>query len=241
MINSFNSWGNLKEIVVGTATNAHWPVNCPVFRQKEISTSWKETPVPRGPVDEAIIKEANDDLDNFCHILTSLGITVHRPTNLDFKSFDGMYNYCPRDRILVIGDNVIDAPMAYPTRIPEIEGLQHVLPTSIIHCNDPTAMFDAANVCRLGFDLLYLISQTGNNAGATWLQEVLGSQYKVHKLDNIYNGVHIDSTISPVREGLVVLNADRINDNNLPLIFKSWDKIWITGNQVVEQPFVHYP
>ena len=239
MLNSCNEWGTLKEIILGTATNAHWPVNCPSFRNLEKTTSWKETPVPSGPIDKKIIDETNYDLEKFKETLESLLVKVHRPSDLDFQTFDGMYNYCPRDRILVVGSTAIDAPMLYPTRLKELEAIIDFIP-DVIKCQDPEVVFDAANICRLGNDLLYLVSESGNKKGAEWLQSVL-PDHRIHRLDNIYSGVHIDSTISPVREGLVVLNGDRINHNNLPIIFKSWDKIWVTGDDVFPQGFTNYP
>ena len=63
--------------------------------------------------------------------------------------------------------------------------------------------------------------------GARWLQSVLGNKYKVHTYDNIYSFAHLDSTIIPLREGLVMYNASRVNEDNEPDLFKSWDKIWI--------------
>jgi N-dimethylarginine dimethylaminohydrolase len=240
MIKSKNEWDNLKEVILGTATNAHWPVHCPSFRNLEKTTAWRETAVPSGPVDQIIIDETNEDLENFQQALESLGIKVHRPKDLDFQSFDGMYNYCPRDRVLIIGKNIIDAPMLYPTRKQEIHAIDHMLTETIITCTDHEVVFDAANICRLGKDLLYLVSDSGNRKGAEWLQKILPT-HKVHILDNIYSGVHIDSTIIPVREGLVVLNADRINQNNLPDIFKTWDKIWISGQDIIPQEFIGYP
>ena len=151
-----------------------------------------------------------------------------------------MYNYCPRDRVLIVGNNIIDAPMLYPTRKKELDALVHLFNNNVITCSESDVVFDAANICRLGNDLLYLVSESGNRQGARWLQEVLPN-HKVHLLDNIYSGVHIDSTISPVREGLVVLNADRITNDNIPSVLKSWDKIWISGDDIVPQEFIGYP
>ncbi len=240
MIKSNNEWGQLQEVILGTATNAHWPVVCPIFRNLENTTAWKETPVSSGPVDIKIIEETNEDLEKFQEILESLDIRVHRPKDLDFRSFDGMYNYCPRDRVLIVGNIIIDAPMLYPTRKKEISAIEHLLNHCIVSCEDPSVIFDAANICRLGQDLLYLVSDSGNISGAKWLQQIL-PEHKIHILDNIYSGVHIDSTISPIREGLVVLNADRINNNNLPTVFKNWDKIWIEGTNIIPQGFTNYP
>ena len=241
MLNSKNEWNSLKRIIVGTATNAHWPVNCPVFRGQELTTLWKDSPVPSGAVSKTIIDEANEDLETLSSVLKSLDVVVHRPTDLNFADFDGMYNYCPRDRVLIVGKNIINAPMLYPTRKMELNALEQFLDGTLINCIDSAVTFDAANICRLGKDVLYLVSESGNRAGAEWLQKILGDQYHIHILDNIYSGVHIDSTISPVREGLVVLNADRINENNIPEPLKTWDKIWISGDDIVPQKFIDYP
>lgn len=236
-----NEWSDLQSVIVGSATNAHWPVFDPTFRQLEKTTKWQESPVPKGLVPQYIVDEANEDLQKLADYLTSIGVEVIRPFDLDFQSFDGMYNYCPRDRVLIVGDQVIDAPMLYPTRIPEIEAIQQFLPSNLISCNNDAACFDAANVCRLGKDLLYLVSDSGNYEGAKWLQEVVGTDRVVHVLDNIYSGVHIDSTISPVNSSLVVINSDRINKNNLPDVFKDWDIISMSREDLSEQSFVNYP
>lgn len=240
MLNSNNEWGQLREIIVGSATNAHWPVNCQSFRTLEKTTAWTFSPVPKGPVTKWVIDEANEDLDNLSSHLQSLDIIVHRPKDLDFQSFDGMYNYCPRDRVLILGNKFVDAPMMYRTRVPELLAIEHLLEGEMLHCSSKDVTFDAANICRLGKDLLYLVSDSGNLAGAEWLQKAF-PEYTVHVLTNIYRGVHIDSTISPIREGLVVLNADRLTEDTVPEPLKSWDKIWITGEQLHSQSFVEYP
>tara|TARA_B110000858_G_scaffold197504_1_gene259398 strand:+ start:1378 stop:2304 length:927 start_codon:yes stop_codon:yes gene_type:complete len=242
-LNSHNEWDQLKKVFVGIADYAHWPVNCPEFRKLEQTTGWTETPVPSGYVPKKIVEEANHDLDVLAQTLMDENIEVVRPLTVDYGKFDGMYGYCPRDRVLVIGDKAIDAPMLYPTRRNEIYTLDDHLGgfENQIKCNDPEAMFDAANICRLGNDLLYLVSDSGNVKGAEWLQKTLGNKYKVHILDNIYSGVHIDSTISPIREGLVVLNKDRITEDNVPAPLKNWDKIWIGKDDLAEQGFTKYP
>ena len=242
-LDSHNEFYELKHVFVGTATNAHWPVNCPVYRANEETTAWKESPVPSGPVDQKIIDEANEDLDFFVSELEEHGVTVYRPKDLDFQSFDGMYNYCPRDRLLVINELVIDAPMVYPTRIPEIESFEDIgITNEIIRCDDPNVKFDAANVCRLGNNkLLYLVSSSGNYEGGKWLQKTLGANYEVEILDNLYSGVHIDSTIVPLDDDLVMLNANRITNHNIPKLLKNHRKIWVHEHDIVPTSFVNYP
>ena len=84
------------------------------------------------------------------------------------------------------------------------------------------------NILRCNNDILYLLSNTGNELEAKWLQNFLGSEYKVHVLKDMYSYVHLDSTIYLLREGLCLLNPERVNEDNLPKVLKSWDKIWCT-------------
>jgi glycine amidinotransferase/scyllo-inosamine-4-phosphate amidinotransferase 1 len=80
-------------------------------------------------------------------------------------------------------------------------------------------------VLRFGTDLLYQVSDSGNMIGARWLQSVLGSEYTVHACENLYTSTHIDSTIVPLRPGLLLINPARVNDDNFPAFLRGWDKI----------------
>ncbi len=87
-------------------------------------------------------------------------------------------------------------------------------------------MFEAANTLRMGKDLLYLVSNTGNYKGAKWLQSVLGDEYRVHATQDIYRSAHIDSTAMCLRPGLIMLNSKRVDERNCPKIFDKWDKLY---------------
>jgi glycine amidinotransferase/scyllo-inosamine-4-phosphate amidinotransferase 1 len=102
---------------------------------------------------------------------------------------------------------------------------------------DQGLILDAANVCRLGDTWLFLESASGNRAAYDWLCQ----QFPDVKIElcNFYSGVHIDSTITPLREGLVLLNGSRVNESNCPQALADWDKIYI--DQVVPQDFYQYP
>jgi N-dimethylarginine dimethylaminohydrolase len=84
---------------------------------------------------------------------------------------------------------------------------------------------------------LYLESASGNKRAYSWLSK----QFPDVKIElcNFYSGVHIDSTIVPLREGLVLLNASRVTMNTLPAVFRNWECIWI--DDVVAQDFYQYP
>lgn len=170
----------------------------------------------------------------------------------DWQS-DGQFNYCPRDLFVTIGEWLIEAPMTLRARFFETLSFKPILLNylqsgsrwisapkpklgdEIYNLTDPNAsaikddepIFDAANILRLGRDIFYLISDTGNRCGAQWLQAVLGDEYRVHAYDNVYSGSHIDTTIALIYPGLVVVNGERIGELNLPDLFKSWDVIYL--------------
>lgn len=240
MINSCNEWSPLKKIIVGDATHANWPVDDPVFKLESEKTTWRESPVPSGAVPQWIIDEANQDLDCLAATLIRLGVEVVRPALLDFQQHDGMYNYCPRDRLLIYGDTIVDPAMMYPCRDMERQCYQDIIdeaPNYKFMPRHEGMILDAANVLRLNDQMLFLESASGNRKAYEWLQQQF-PEVEI-ELCNFYAGVHIDSTIVPLREGLVLLNASRVNESNCPRVFDTWEKIWIAD--VVAQDFYQYP
>lgn len=95
------------------------------------------------------------------------------------------------------------------------------------YLDEDEIIFDAANIIRLGRDILYLVSSTGNHKAAKWLTHVLGGEYTVH-LTYTYRSSHLDSTILPLREGVVLLNGFRVKESTCPEVFRSWDRIYFT-------------
>jgi scyllo-inosamine-4-phosphate amidinotransferase 1 len=242
MINSCNEWDPLEAIVVGSATNANWPITDPVFAEEARNSLWTETPAPSGPVPQFIIDKANRELDILSETLTRYGAIVYRPKPMNFVENKGMYNYCPRDRLLVAGDAVVDCNMMYPCRNQEIKNYYRLLEKAksiLTMPRDKEMTLDAANICRLGNTWLFLESASGNRAAYDWLC----SKFRSINIElcNFYSGVHIDSTITPLREGLVMLNASRVTKENCPKALKDWEKIWITEDQIVAQDFYQYP
>lgn len=242
MINSRNEWDPLEKIIVGSATNANWPMTDPVFAEEARNSLWKETPAPNGPVPQFIIDQANKELDILSETLLRYGAIVYRPKPMDFVKEQGMYNYCPRDRMLVAGDTLVDVNMMYPCRNQESKNYIRLISEArniFTMPRDQGMTLDAANICRLGDTWLFLESASGNRAAYEWL---CAKFPKINiELCNFYSGVHIDSTITPLREGLVLLNSSRVNEQNCPKAFEDWEKIYITENQIVTQDFYQYP
>ena len=273
IINSNNEWDKLKSIVVGSARGARFPILDHVFSLQAITTTWEESPLPQGKLPEKVIRQATQDLRQFIMLLGKYNVDVHRPQRLDFDmecvnydwETDGMYNYCPRDLLLVVGNTVIETPMVYRSRQNEVRAYEDIKRKAIasgavwIAAPRPTLLedevfvedgktvlteeypiFDAANVCRLGKDLLYLVSSTGNYRGAEWLQQVLPN-HKVHIVDDLYSYAHIDSTIVPLEEGVVLLNGSRVDESNYPKVFKDWKRIYVEDGEMINQYYDSYP
>jgi scyllo-inosamine-4-phosphate amidinotransferase 1 len=242
MIHSCNEWDPLEAVVVGSATSANWPMTDPVFAAEAKNSLWTQSPPPAGAVPEFIVDQSNRELDTLSEVLLKYGVTVYRPKPMDFVQSQGLYNYCPRDRLLIAGNTVIDCNMMYPCRNQEIQNYAGILEqahTVLTMPRDSGMTLDAANVCRLGDTWLFLESASGNRAAYEWLCQKFP---KINiELVNFYSGVHIDSTITPLREGLVMLNASRVTEANCPRALKDWEKIWVTEDMIVAQNFYQYP
>ena len=255
---SCNEWDQLEEVIVGNPLRARFPT-------ADRSTQLAEFPdrsladIPQGPFPQWIIDETEEDLNAFVAVLEGLDITVKRPetwpheetfSTIHWES-EGYYNYCPRDIMLVIGDQLIETPNVIRSRAQEsfsyrammidylrsgakwysapkpmlLDSLFEVDLDKPTPRNDEPA-FDAANVLRLGRDLIYLVSATGNDLGGQWLQTILGDNYRVHFLKDVYYGSHIDSTFVALRPGLILCSPGRINDDTLPEVLKQWEVIY---------------
>jgi glycine amidinotransferase len=169
---------------------------------------------------------------------------------LDWES-EHYFSYCPRDILLAIGDTIIETPNVFRSRYFETVGYKDILLDymksgskwiaapkprlleTIFNVSDKhqsalknlEPVFDAANILRVGKDILYLVSDSGNELGCIWLQSILGEQYRVHTCRNLYSSMHIDSTISLLRPGLALINPARVREDNLPPLLKNWDQL----------------
>jgi len=255
---SCNEWDPLEEVIVGNPLRARFPTADPSTRLAEFPDRPLED-IPQGPFPQQIIDETEEDLDAFVSVLKKAGVTVKRPetwpheatfSTINWES-EGYYNYCPRDIMLVIGDQIIETPNVIRSRAQEAFSYRKILvdylksgarwysaPKPMLldslfdvdlkkatPRNDEPA-FDAANVLRLGRDLIYLVSATGNDLGGQWLQTLLGEEFRVHFLKDVYYGSHIDSTFAALRPGLLLCSPARVNDDTMPEILKQWEVIY---------------
>ncbi|MDQ0994375.1 glycine amidinotransferase [Streptomyces sp. V3I7] len=135
-VSSHNEWDPLEEIIVGRLDGATIPSGHPVVtcnlppwaaRIQKLVAGFR---YPR-----TLIERAQQELDEFVTLLESLDITVRRPDKADHRhrfaapdwSSRGFCNACPRDSMLVIGDEIIETPMAWPCRYFETHPYRAIL------------------------------------------------------------------------------------------------------------------
>jgi glycine amidinotransferase len=123
VVNSWNEWDPLKHVIVGRADGTM--VQAP---EPAVQRDWPKYGFPLGkygPLPKKMEEKADEELDNFARILVERGIRVDRPTPLDFSQSvqtpdwkqETMFGCMPpRDLLLTIGNEILEAPMSYRSR-----------------------------------------------------------------------------------------------------------------------------
>ncbi len=226
MVYSHNEWDPLKEVILGTARGMYWPIADGV--KWEILPSGQKMP-------SHIIEQTEQGLTEYSNKMKTYGVNVLRPKTRNYETVNGFGAYSTRDTVLIIGNKVIYTPTRFTYRREEWPALKHHFKLGeIIHAplDDPDLYFDAANIIRCNRDILYLVSGTGSLKGGLWLQETLGKEYNVHILKGLYQGSHLDSTLVPIKEGVILINKARCSEEHLPEFLKKWECVWIEPDEI---------
>jgi glycine amidinotransferase len=134
---SYNEWDPLEEVIVGTMEGAavpEWHVALEATMPEEskpLFVNYGGKPFPKETFDLA-----KKELDGLARTLENLGIRVTRPAPVNhcrpfstpnWKSAGGLYSAMPRDILIVVGDLLIEAPMAWRSRYFEFEAYRPLL------------------------------------------------------------------------------------------------------------------
>ena len=123
IVNSWNEWDPLKHVIVGVADGCMIPPSepaseCKIPIDSDMKGKW-------GPRPQETVEKANVQLDNFAKVLEDRGIRVDRPTPLDFSQAVSTPDWemlsmfgCmpPRDVIVTVGNEMLEATMSYRSR-----------------------------------------------------------------------------------------------------------------------------
>lgn len=136
IINSFNDWDPLEEVIVGVVNGATVPPLEPVLKACTYPKNWWFFEKNAGKLfPKELIEPAAKELEDFCHILQAEGVIVKRPEILDFTKIittpdfqtTGLYAAMPRDILVVIGNEIIEAPMAWRSRFFEFRAYRQLM------------------------------------------------------------------------------------------------------------------
>ncbi|WP_329325158.1 glycine amidinotransferase [[Kitasatospora] papulosa] len=123
VVNSYNGWDPLEEVIVGRVENSASPGFEPALRPYFPAPEQRSFKSARR--DDEEIEAATQQLNTLARVLESENVVVRRPTTTDFftevktPSFEVRSqntSACPRDVLLVVGDEIIEAPMAMRSR-----------------------------------------------------------------------------------------------------------------------------
>ncbi|WP_407285024.1 serine/threonine protein kinase [Streptomyces sp. BP-8] len=153
-VNSWNGWDPLRHVIVGRAEGT--VVQAP---EPAVSRDYPDDGFPLGtygPMPADMVAEAEEQLDSFAALLEHRGIRVDRPTPVDFTqqvstpewTHDSMFGCMPpRDLLLTVGNEVLEATMSYRSRWFEYLCYRPVLQR--LFDGDPRMRWEAAPKPRL--------------------------------------------------------------------------------------------
>jgi glycine amidinotransferase len=260
VVNSFNEWDPLEEIIVGVLEGASNPpleighiatLPADLFelaREPDFRAWVQATGKPRQlTTDPDAYAAAQAALDGFVRVLEAAGVTVRRPdpidharpyTTLDWSCAAGTGQSVPRDVLIVIGDELLEAPMSWRSRYYEHLPYRRLIREYFRQGARWTAapkpqmtdelydhgyqrgkgwvttehepVFDAADIARFGKDLFVQRSHVTNQSGIEWLRRHLGPTYNVHAVEFAdARAMHIDATFVPLAPGKLLVNPER--------------------------------
>ncbi len=136
VISSYNEWDPLEEVIVGVVEGATVPVWDFITKATmPAHASWFFKKYGGKHFPTKLVEKASVELDGLVILLKKLDITVRRPEKVDFSmeyqtpwwKSTGLYAAMPRDVLLVVGDIIIEAPMAWRSRYFEIHAYRKLL------------------------------------------------------------------------------------------------------------------
>jgi len=134
---SYNEWDPLEEVIVGRVEGAAVPPWHVTLQATTPQHSWEVLKMFSGKAaPPAFVEAAGSDVEQFVNILESEGVTVRRPDPIpqtgsfsapDWTCESGYNIANPRDGLLVIGEEIIETPMAWRSRYFEVHAYRTLL------------------------------------------------------------------------------------------------------------------
>lgn len=252
VVNAWNEWDPLEEVIVGIldgAASLGWEVAFEAVTAVEhLDRSRRFHRAHAGrSVDGLSLATARRELDELVRILEAEGVRVRRPDPIDharpvvtpqWAAEGGNCQANPRDVLIVLGNDILEAPMAWRSRYFEFLAYRrlckeyfkkgagwHAAPKPAMTdraynydwkrgvdyvTTEYEPLFDAADMSRCGRDIFIQRSHVTNDFGIEWLRRNYGDTFRFHRVEfDDYRAIHIDATFVPLRPGLALINPDR--------------------------------
>ena len=259
-VRSYNEWDPLEEVIVGSADGAIVPPWHPILTvtmpddQHDFLRASGGSPFPA-----EVIDRARRELDGLAALLEREGVRVRVPARVDharpfstpdWESPSGLYAAMPRDVLLVVGDEIIEAPMAWRCRYFECHAFRPLIAEyfragarwtaaprpaltdalydghgSRFFIGEQEPTFDAADFVRCGDHVFGQRSHVTNAFGIEWLRRHLAPEFRVVEIETADpHPMHIDATLMPLAPGKLLANPERLPV--VPPQFRDWDVLY---------------
>nr|XP_039260256.1 glycine amidinotransferase, mitochondrial-like isoform X2 [Styela clava] len=234
-VSSYNEWDPLEEVIVGRPEGACIPSFTVEVKANTNQAYWNFYEKHGGQLfPEKHLELAVKEVEEFCNILRHEGVTVRRPDIVDWaKEYEtpdfkakGLYSAMPRDILIVIGEEIIEAPMAWRSRFFEYRAYRSIVKDYFRR----GAKWTTAPKPEMKDDLYDCVT---NYMGIEWMRRHLEPEYKVHEISfQDPNPMHIDATFNIIGPGLVLSNPDR-PCNQIEMFKKAGWKIVTAAKPVI--------
>lgn len=209
-----NEWSPLKSVIVGRAGISCFPYAPAEMTEATMPSEHVSSFKPKNLFPPELIAKAEAELDMFTSILEAEGIKVYRPPkDIDWLAEGGYTGAMPRDGLMSVGNTLIEACFAWPSRNNEIE----IAFTPILHqlaldhrvtivrrpkssfaetlleddgtkndrwvINNSRPAFDTADFMRFGTCLIGQYSHVTNQAGVDYVKSHLPQGYKIEMIE----------------------------------------------------------
>ncbi|MFH1542620.1 MAG: arginine deiminase family protein [bacterium] len=249
-------WGALQEVIVGSGKD----LVIPYYREgmvvpegpnaNALVAAMKKYGGQRfDKIDPETAGKVIEQADNLAKTLESLGIVVHRvrslkPAEGEYLGDDGAALFS-RDPILVIGNNLIETSLRALFRRKEKYAIRPIvekyitdpevryvsMPMASPQMDDRGPYLEGGDVLLNGYEIYVGNSDVATNrAGIVWLQNYLGSKYKVQEIKLTPSFLHLDCAMALLRPGLGIICREAII-GELPESLKDWKFIEVNAEE----------
>lgn len=128
LISADDEWSPLKAVIVGRAEHSAFPSEPRHMMKATMNEQYLDEFKPGNPFPAEILEKAQEELDNFAHILEQRGVRVYRPKEVDWLQSGGYTGAMPRDALMTVGNTLIESCFPWRCRLNEVKlGYQDIL------------------------------------------------------------------------------------------------------------------